>query len=108
MSARRERFASIAIPPGSSWQTLGTKGFTFKDPSGTPNGAQKVVLKSGAAGKSKVLVKGKGTNLPDTLVPMLTLPVTTQLVNDANGTCFTAVYNTATTNSSTQFKAKTP
>jgi cysteine-rich repeat protein len=100
--------ASVAIPAGSNWQAAGSKGFKFKDPSGTPNGAQKALLKSGDTGKSKALVKGKGTNLPDTLVPALSLPVTAQLVNDANSTCFEAVYNSGDVikNDSKQFKAK--
>lgn len=53
-------------------------------------------------------MKGKGTNLPDTLAPMLPLPVTTQLVNDTNSTCFEATYNTAIKNDAKHFKATTP
>jgi hypothetical protein len=53
-------------------------------------------------------VKGKGTNVPDTLAPMLPLPVTAQLVNDTNNVCFEAVYNSGDVkkNDATQFKAK--
>ena len=96
--------ASVAFPAGSNWQTAGSKGYKFKDPSGTP----KALLMSGAAGKAKTLVKGKGTNLPDTLVPALSLPVRARLVNDTNSTCFEATYSTASKNDATQFKAKTP
>ena len=101
--------ATVALPAGSKWQTAGSKGFKYKDKSGTPNGAQKALLKSGAAGKAKALVKGKGTNLPDTLAPMLPLPVTVQLVNDTNSTCFEAVYDSGDVikNDAKQFKAKT-
>lgn len=100
--------ASVAIPAGSNWQPAGTKGFKYKDSSSMPDGAQKAVLKSGAAGKAKALVKGKGTNLPDTLVPMLPLPVTAQLVNDSNDVCFEAVYDSGDVkkNDDKQFKAK--
>jgi cysteine-rich repeat protein len=99
--------ASVAIPAGSSWQLAGTKGFKYKNPAGTPDGAQKASLKSGAAGKAKALVKGKGTDLPDTLVPALPLPVTVQLVNDTN-TCFEAVYDSGNVikNDAKRFKAK--
>jgi len=100
--------ATVALPAGSNWQTAGSKGYKFNDPSGTPDGAQKALLKSGATGKAKALVKGKGTNLPDTLVPALPLPVTVQLVNDTNSTCFEATYNTTIKNDAKQFKAKTP
>lgn len=101
--------AAVTLPPGAaSWQTLGTKGFKFKSASGLPDAAQKAMLKSGAAGKAKAMVKGKGGNLPDTLVPTLPLPVTAQLVNDTNGTCFEAIYalGDVIKNDAQQFKAK--
>jgi cysteine-rich repeat protein len=99
---------AIAMPAGSKWKPLGTTGFKFKDKGGMPDGAQKALLKSGAAGKAKVLVKGKGGNLPDDLAPALPLPVTAQVVNDANSTCFEAVYDTDSVikNDEKQFKAK--
>jgi len=102
--------ASVKIPAGASWQTAGVTGYKFKDPSGTPDGAQKGLLKSGAAGKAKSLVKGKGANLPDSLVPMLPLPVTVQLISDENSACFEAVYilGNVKKNDAKQFKAKAP
>ena len=65
-------------------------------------------MKSGSAGKTKALVKGKGTNLPDALAPTLALPVTVQLVNDTNSVCFEAVYSMMNSikNDERQFKAK--
>jgi len=102
--------AAVAIPAGSNWQPMGTAGFKYKDASGTgaPGGAQKALLKSGAAGKSKVLVKGKGTALPDTLVPALPLPVIAKLINDESSVCYEAVYNAPQVikNDAKQFKAK--
>ena len=102
--------ATVTIPAGSNWSPLGTTGFKYKEPSGTgaPAGARRAVLKSGAAGKAKALVKGKGVNLPDSLVPMLPLPVTAQLVNDDTSACFEAVYDTADVieNDAGQFKAR--
>jgi cysteine-rich repeat protein len=84
------------------------QGYKFKDKTGTPEGIQKVVLKGGAAGKAKALVKGKGANLPDVLTGVLPLPVTAQLVNDANAVCFEGQYDSADVkkNDGTQFKAK--
>lgn len=88
--------ATIRMPPGPRWTQISTKGFKYKDPSVLSDGAQTAKIKSGAAGKSKVLVKAKGTNIPDTLPPIpLPLPVTVQLVNSTNGTCFEAVYDSA-------------
>jgi hypothetical protein len=73
-----------------------------------PDGAQKALLKTGDAGRAKALVKAKGTNVPDTLAPELPLPVTTQLINDENGTCFEAVFGMphVIKNDLRQFKAK--
>lgn len=100
--------ALVSIPAGSAWQTLGSKGFRFKDSSGALHGAQKVLLESGATGKAKMLVKGKGSNLPDDLVPALTPPVTAQLINDDNGICFESTFDSGDVikNEPGQFKAK--
>jgi len=102
--------ASLGLPFGSKWQPVGTTGFKFKDPTRTPDGIFKAILKSGTAGSAKALVKGKGGNLPDTLPAQLPLPVTARLVNDANDVCFEAVYDMAAviTNGAGKFKGKTP
>lgn len=100
--------ATLDLPAGSAWKPAGTKGFKYKDASGSSDGMQKAILKSGAAGKAKVMVKGKGAGLPAALAPELAIPVTVQLVNDANSVCFEAVYDTALKNDAKQFKAKTP
>jgi hypothetical protein len=80
--------ASIAVaeiaPSATFWTPAGSTGLKYKDTTGSSDGVQKVILKSGAAGKAKALVKGKGTNLPDPPAGPFTLPVTTQLVNDSN------------------------
>ena len=100
--------ASIAIPAGANWRTAGTTGYVFKDASGSPDGAQKAKVKSGSGSTAKALLKGRGNNLPDTLVPPLALPVIVQLVNDTNAVCFSAFYDTAglIKNDATQFKGK--
>ena len=100
--------APIAIPAGASWQAAGTQGFHYKFPSGTPAGAQKALLKAGPLGKAKAQVKGQGVDLPDTLVPALTLPVPAQLVNDTNSVGWESVFTTSTKNDTKQLKAKTP
>ena len=77
---------------GAKWSPLSTRGFRYKDAGGTAAGVTKVLLKSGAAGKSSAQVKGKGANLPDPTFGFLPLPVTAQLVNSQTGTCFEATY----------------
>jgi hypothetical protein len=103
--------AQMSLPAGSKWSALGTKGFKYNDPTLSPDGAQKAILKSGAPGKSKALVKGKGTNLPDPLDGgPLPFPVTVQLFNYQTGLCLDSTFNmtNALKNTSTLFKAKTP
>jgi hypothetical protein len=99
---------SVRMPGGSSWQPVGTKGFKYKDTNLEPDGAHKAKLQSGGAEKAKVFAKGQGENVPDDLVPPLPLPVTAQLVNDENSTCFEAVYDTddVKKNDEKLFKAK--
>jgi hypothetical protein len=51
--------ADLEAPGGSLWKALGTKGYSYKDPSKANDGLQKVLLKGGGAGKSKIIVKAK-------------------------------------------------
>jgi hypothetical protein len=97
--------AQMNVPPVNHWSTLGTKGYKYNDSSGSQDGAQKLILKSGTAGKSRILVKGKGTNLPDPTLP-LQFPVSVQLFNYQSGVCFDSTFSTALKNTNTLFKAK--
>jgi hypothetical protein len=102
--------AQINVPPSNTkWKTLGTKGYKFLDNTLADDGAQKILVKGGAAGKSKMLVKGKGVNLPDPVLP-LDFPVTVQLFNYQTGVCFDSSFSalSAKKNVPTLFKAKNP
>jgi hypothetical protein len=89
------------------WKTKGTTGFGYKDTDLTPHGLLKAIVKSGAAGKAKMVVKGKGTALPD-LTPPLTLPLVVQLQRQTSGDCWEATYAEAGVirNQEGQFKGK--
>jgi hypothetical protein len=97
--------AQMNVPPASHWSTLGTKGYKYNDSSESQDGAQKIILKSGTAGKSKILVKGKGPNLHEPTIP-LSFPVSVQLFNYQSGVCFDSTFSTALKNTGTLFKAK--
>jgi cysteine-rich repeat protein len=101
--------ASSPLPAGPRW-TVAKGGFQYSDPAGSPGGILKARLKSGAGGKSKVVVKGKGNNLPDPALGSLALPVTAQLVNTNSGFCVGASFAgpNVVTSGSAAFKAKTP
>ena len=79
---------------------------------GSNAGITKIIVKSGAAGKSKALVKGKGINLPDfdsdLPVAALDLPMVVQLRNKQNGLCWGSSFSAPKKNLLTQFNAKNP
>jgi hypothetical protein len=106
--------AEITVPPGSAkWKKLGSKGYLYKDNTLAEGGAKKILLKGSPENKSKVLVIGKGANLPD-LPPAadsaldLDLPVTVQLTNEDNGICFEASFDSGDIKKNVpgKFKAK--
>jgi len=97
--------------PGDAmkWAPIGTNGYKYTDPTASASGITKVLLKGSAQDKSKCLVKGKGTNLDDFDLTDLVDPVTVQLVNSANSTCFQSTFGAADFikfNDPAQFKAK--
>lgn len=110
-SANAQPLMLAMAPPGGTcagkpcWKTI-KGGFKYKDKELTPDGLQFILEKSGIAGKSKLIVKGKGANLGMTTLP-LTTPVTVQLKrNDTPTTCWQATYSTSLKNLPEQFKAK--
>ena len=100
--------AALAVPAGSHWEAAGKTGFRFEDATGTPHGVRKAKIKLGAGSRPKALVKGRGVNVPDTLVPPLALPVIVQMVNTTNDLCFSAFYGLdgLIRNDVTMFKGK--
>jgi len=88
------------IPAGGTcgtapcWKPIGTNGFKYINRARTPDGILKVLLKTGADGKAKVIVKGKGTDLPlgVGVLPMQ-LPVDVQL-QATGGACWGTTHGT--------------
>lgn len=76
----------------------------LKDRFSTPDGVRKATLKSGAAGKTKIVLKGVGQNVREPGLP-LGLPVRAQLQTVA-GDCWEATFATASKNDGSRFKAK--
>lgn len=103
--------AEADIAPSSTlWGVRGTTGFRYKDRALTSDGIRKVRLAAGDTGQAKVVVTGKGANLPDPPAGPLALPVTVQMVNSSNSVCFEGSYNSADvkTNTAVLFRAKFP
>jgi hypothetical protein len=86
------------------WKTIPAKGYNYKDKDRTPDGMEKLQLKSGIAGAAKVAAKGKGDLLEMPTLGSLALPIQVQL--RGAGICWEATYSTSLVNTPDQFKAK--
>jgi hypothetical protein len=94
------------------WKTLGSappdgKGYKFGDKNGASQGVQKIIFKAGAAGKSKIIVKAKGGNIPSGITTALqgSTSATMQL-RTSDGICLTDTLGEILTATSEAFKAK--
>ncbi len=92
------------LSPRPCWRE-NTLGFKYVDRDLTPDGIRKVILKSGPAGKAKVLVQGRGDFLDVPTLPLASLPITAQVIN-SDGECWEANYSTALKNQLGLLKAK--
>ncbi len=81
----------LNVAGGSGWKATGS-GFTYSDPTTAQDGVKKILVKAGAAGKSKALVKGKGSGLLPLPTLPATPPVTVQLQNSA-GKCWETAFS---------------
>ncbi len=75
----------------------------YKDSAGTPDGIEKIVIKTGERGK--ILMKGSGPNLTLPLPIGSFTNLTTQLIT-GHGDCWEAEFDDARKNDATSFKAK--
>jgi hypothetical protein len=90
---------------GPCWGQTGS-GFRYADAALTNDGAQRLILRAGAAGKAKILVGAKGPNLGMPAMLSVAPPLTVQVKN-GNGECWGAVFSAAPIrNTSELFKAK--
>ena len=102
---------SAAVPGGGTcgskpcWKAnkKGTKT-KYKNSAGTPDDIEKVLLKTGEANRSKLIVKGDGSNLSAPLPIGSFTEVTLQLIT-GHGACWQAAYDSADANSASDFKA---
>ncbi len=88
------------------WKTVGASGFRYADKELTPDGVQKMNLKSGTDGKAQIKLSLRGANLGLPDLSTVSQPVTVQIKN-SNGICWEAKYSApARYQSSTVFNDK--
>jgi len=78
------------------WRPSGTRGFKYVARDGAPEGVSKLVLRAGAAGRTKVVLRAKGTNLAPLPATPFGLPLRVQL-HAAVGTCWESTFTNAGT-----------
>jgi len=91
------RVAALRIPGGGTcgskpcWIFLPNgKGYKYSNPGRLPDGVQKILIRTGEAGRAKVLIKAKGAAIPNPPLPMQQDPrVSVQLINTL-GECWGA------------------
>ncbi len=83
--------AGSACPGRTGWRST-PSGFRYRSRARTPDGLRGVVLKQGADGRARVVVKGKGALVPLPDLARVTSPVTVQLRRSGNGPCWGAQY----------------
>lgn len=82
----------------------GPGGFGYADAARTPLGIGRIVLKAGAAGRSRVSVGAKSALLPDPGLP-LGAPIVAQLSRGAGEACWTSTFSTTRRSDAAQLKA---
>ena len=101
-----------SIPAGGTcgtkpcWKALNGKGYKYVSKDGAASdGVNKLLLKAGGAGLSKVIMKGKGANL---LMPTLPLSLEVQAEIRGAGKCWSTIHTPLGTsrNDAFQFKSK--
>jgi len=85
--------AKFVAPGGAHWKPIGVKGYRYTDASAANNGLQKVQLKGGGAGKSKILVKAKAASMPTIGLPLNdSTNVTVQVHRSDGAACWQTVF----------------
>jgi hypothetical protein len=95
----------------TGWKAAGSTGYRFSDKTASSDGASNATLKSGAAGKSKLLLKAKGANLDLSAMPLgISSALTVQLIRSDAAQCWEAVFPAAAVRNddATQFNATFP
>lgn len=85
----------IELPPdGLRWYRLGGSYHYVSDGSAA-GGVRKILLRSSDRDRGKLIVDGRGANLPDPDLASVAAPVVVQLANDETGVCWESRFGPA-------------
>lgn len=90
-----EALLEIQIPFGSGWEALSDKGYRYHDRLGSAEGVEKALLRASERSRAKLLVKGKGSNLPDPVLGSVNAPIIVQGVNEETESCWESRFESA-------------
>jgi hypothetical protein len=82
------------------------KGFRFADRDRSPEGLSRLVLRAGAAGKARIVAKGRGGALRLPALPLALDPRVTVQLGGSDGACWEATYGQALANEPRRFRAR--
>jgi hypothetical protein len=101
--------ADLGVAGGIGWKAAGPNGFRYDSATGAPFGVRKLNIKAGTPGRPRIVVKGEGSALGLTSLP-LAFPVTVQLVvdDDASVECWESDFSSAKRNEAGRVIAVSP
>jgi cysteine-rich repeat protein len=83
------RFMQMEIPANAAaWATLGASGYRYSDNDATADGARQLQLRASDRDRTKILLQGRGSYLPDPALGSVASPLLVQLVNEESGLCW--------------------
>jgi hypothetical protein len=83
--------AQITLPRNAGWESRKSSGYLYRDKQGNHDGASQVRLRTGAEGKVYMRLRGRGANLPQSVLPT-TGAYTVQLIDTGTGDCWGSVF----------------
>jgi hypothetical protein len=88
-----EPVAGLTIPANAGkWRPIAGKGYKYKDPDRVADGITMVRLKGSDKDKARIVLRGKGADLPSSGLPT-SLPLRAQFVSTETGVCWEDVYD---------------
>ncbi len=102
------RVLRMEIPANSLYWKFASGGFVYRNSLLSHDGLRTARLKTSDSDRTKILLKAKGTNIPEIDLAAMTVPVTAQFSSSNGSACWQAVYDSddVARHDGARFKAK--